>query len=899
MAGDIFVGREHELEALQQFLAKAAAAKTQIAFVAGEAGAGKSTLVTEFVRRAEAADPTVVAAIGECNAQTGAGDAYLPFRHVLTILSGAQDEKETGNAVTATNAARLKELVRVSGETLLDIGPDLVGIFVPGAALFTKLATRAATNSQLASKLAERMGKSEKGAASPAPNPQLDQEKIFQQYAEVVQALAHEHTLILILDDLQWADSASLNLLFHLARQLKESRVLLLGTYRPDDVALGRGGERHPLEPILNELKRYYGEIVIDLGAAQATEGRAFVEALVDAEPNRLDASFRNELFARTEGHPLFTVELLRNLQERGDLVQDAEGRWIPSATLDWAALPARVEGVIAERLARLEENLRETLNIGSVIGYDFAAQVVARVQQVQERELLKNLARELEKRHHLVLEQGETKVGKQFLSQYRFIHALFQQFLYNELGSGERRMMHGEVAEALEQLYGEHADEIAAQLARHYQEAGDDEKAATYLIRSGEAAQGAYANAEAGGFYARALEALKRLPDTTANRRQRVDTLVKQVAVALRSDGPDVNLERLKEAESLLRSLPPVEGDRERLAYIQYWTGHAYVHRGQPAAAIGYMRQVLAAAQEGVGGPELLAIPASVIGRAHLVKGQFSEAEALLAQAFEPLEKAANWHEWILAVGVRAECLAAQGQVQPAFEEAERALRKAEETGTLVGIAQSHLALAIVSWQSGEYERMRVEAYQAVQTSEKGGDRFLTASGLGLASWSEALLGNIDTAEELSLRSLSMGATIGPRLVLADWFAAARAEMALLGGRLDDAQARAREAVDLAHEVGSRFSEGLAERVWGRALAQAPAADWTEAEAHLAASLQAFEVAGALLEGARTHVAWGQVLQRRGNPQAAREHFEKAAAQFQVSELASELEQTKQLFNS
>ena len=111
MAGDIFVGREPELKTLQQFLDKAMAANTQIVFIAGEAGAGKSALITEFVRRAENVDPKVVAAIGECNAQTGAGDAYLPFRQVLTVLSGAGNEHETGNAVNATNAARLKEFV--------------------------------------------------------------------------------------------------------------------------------------------------------------------------------------------------------------------------------------------------------------------------------------------------------------------------------------------------------------------------------------------------------------------------------------------------------------------------------------------------------------------------------------------------------------------------------------------------------------------------------------------------------------------------------------------------------------------------------------------------------------------------------------------------------------------
>ncbi|HEX9075889.1 MAG TPA: AAA family ATPase, partial [Anaerolineae bacterium] len=536
MAGDIFVGREPELKALEQFLGKAAAAKTQVVFVAGEAGAGKSALVTEFVRRSEEADPKVIAAIGECNAQTGAGDAYLPFRQVLTVLSGAQDEKETSKTIDATNAARLKEFVRVSGETLLDIGPDLIGIFVPGAALLAKLATSAASNSLFGRQLTELMRRTDKGATGPRLNSNLDQEKIFQQYADVVQALARDHTLILILDDLQWADSASLNLLFHLARQLKESRVLVLGTYRPDDVALGRGGERHPLEPILNELRRYYGDVVIDLGAAQAAESRAFVNALVDSEPNRLDAAFRNELYARTEGHPLFTVELLRHLQERGDVVNDTEGKWVQSATLNWEALPARVEGVIEERVARLESNLRETLNIGSVIGNEFAAQVVAHVQQVQERELLRNLTRELERRHRLVLEEGETRVGNQFLSQYRFVHALFQQFLYNELGTGERRMMHGEVAQALEQVYAEQSDEIAVQLARHYLEAGDDRKTLEYAISAGDQAAASYAYATARASYAQALTALSHLPETPENRRQRVDTILKLVRASVKA---------------------------------------------------------------------------------------------------------------------------------------------------------------------------------------------------------------------------------------------------------------------------------------------------------------------------------------------------------------------------
>jgi predicted ATPase len=224
-----------------------------------------------------------------------------------------------------------------------------------------------------------------------------------------------------VLDDLQWADSGSINLLFHLVRQLKDSRLLLVGTYRPDDIAIGRDGGRHPLEPILNELKRYNGDIVMDLSQSELKEGRSFVDALVDSEPNHLDRSFRDELYDHTGGQPLFTTELLRSLQERGDLFKDEDGNWIQGERLDWNTLPARVEGVIGERIGRLPADLRETLTIASVYGEEFTAQVVGRVQKVDERELIRNLSRELDKRYRLVIEQDEVRISKLYLSQYHF----------------------------------------------------------------------------------------------------------------------------------------------------------------------------------------------------------------------------------------------------------------------------------------------------------------------------------------------------------------------------------------------------------------------------------------------------------------------------------------------
>ena len=187
--------------------------------------------------------------------------------------------------------------------------------------------------------------------------------------------LARSHPLLLILDDLQWADAGSVSLLFHLGRRLAGSRILVVAAYRPDAIALHAEDARHPLESVVNELQRVSGDRPIDLDQC---EGRQFVEALLDAEPNRLSAGFRAQLARHTEGHPLFTVELLRGLQEGGDLVRDAEGCWVEGPALHWEKLPARVEAVIAERIGRLPDRCRALLAAASVEGEEFTAEIIA-----------------------------------------------------------------------------------------------------------------------------------------------------------------------------------------------------------------------------------------------------------------------------------------------------------------------------------------------------------------------------------------------------------------------------------------------------------------------------------------------------------------------------------------
>ena len=139
----------------------------------------------------------------------------------------------------------------------------------------------------------------------------------------------------------------------------------------------------------------------------------------------------------------LFTVELLRELKERGDLVRDGDGCWVEGPSLDWDVLPVKVEGVIAERIGRLDQDLQDLLTVACVEGEEFTAEVVAQVEALSEREVVRRLGDDLQRRHRLVSELGAARSGGLRLSRYRFAHALFQQYVYGGLDAAERACLH------------------------------------------------------------------------------------------------------------------------------------------------------------------------------------------------------------------------------------------------------------------------------------------------------------------------------------------------------------------------------------------------------------------------------------------------------------------------
>ncbi len=484
----------------------------------------------------------------------------------------------------------------------------------------------------------------------------------------------------------------------------------------------------------------------------------------------------------------------------------------------------------------------------------------------------------------------------------YFFKHALTQESAYESLLLKKRHEIHRLVADAYEQLYPNRLDENAALLAQHYSKAGDDAKTFAYAVRAGDEAARIFAYLEAEAHYAQALDALTRLPDTEEHQKQRVDTLLKQVSVSLRGVGPAETLGRLTAAESLARSFATAEGatreDRLRLARVQYWQGHALMHQNETRAAVERMRQVLQVAHV-EHDPELLAIPASIIGRTLVVQGQFALALPVLADALAALEQVHDEHECILATGFRAVAMAMMGDYAAGIAEAEKALARATESNTLTGIAFAHGALGMVYLFGNALAPGIAHAQSMIETAAQSGDRLYAYLAYSFTAWADVRDGNCAESEEHFAQAQSIAQEIGGQLLFADWFAAARTEHALRCGRIEQALALATEIVDQGQGNASVFAEGIAERIRGQALARIQPPRLDEAENHLVNSLARFEEGGARLEAARTRLAWGQVMAQRGNATGAIAQLEKAAEQFADSGLPEELEQTKHQLDS
>jgi len=822
-----FFGREKELSRLQAFLAGALAGQGQVGFVAGEPGAGKSTLLVEFARRAQASQHNLLVAQGSCNAHTGAGEPYLPFREVLGTLVGGLQTKPAKGAVAITNTQRVNQVMARSALLILEVAPQLVDTFLPTFNLASILGSALLDQSGLKEKL-EQVIKS-KSARPELAKTALSQENIFEQYTQFLLKLSAEAPLLLVLDDIQWADASSLDLLFHLARRIEKSRILILCAYRPDEVAIGRAGERHPLEKVQAELKRFFGDITIHLDPKATSADCAFIDTFLDAEPNRLSGAFRSQLCRRTQGNPLFVRELLRDMQERQAIIKDSEGYWVESQSLDWDTLPARVQGVIEERTNRLEPGLRESLSYASVQGEEFIAEVTARMRRVTDREMVQEMSNELSKRHQLVEASGMQRLGAQRLSLYRFQHYLIQTYLYQRLDEIERSYLHEEAARLLEEFYAGQLDAMVAKLAWHFSEAGLAEKAAHYLLRAGELAANAYANTEALQYFNRGLESL---PEQDLETRLRL-LLAREAVYSRLGLRPEqtTDLDEMLRLAKAMGSARPLAEVRLRQAIFALDTGDYESAQQSAQDVISLGDQVADMALEAQG--------YAILGRVLYHRSEYEEARQWLALVLESeaadtalrarvvydlglADYGQDHYEAALgrfseAQQIYQDLSDGKGQVNCLLMIGTIASQRGDPLQTIPVLEQALVLCRRVGWRRGEtyilgnlgsvrldlgdLEGARQDHEQALAICREVGDREGEAISLDTLGMVQHRLGNLVTARDSFQKALDIDRAIGYRR--GEGFALTHFGYTLADlGELDAAEAALNQALEIRRQL-------------------------------------------------------------------------------------------------
>jgi predicted ATPase len=352
------------------------------------------------------------------------------------------------------------------------------------------------------------------------PVPEQDRRRLFHALAQALAGLAAGRPLVVVAEDLHWSDESTLDFLLHLGRRVRGQPMLLLLTYRTDEPDARLSG-------FLAQIDRERLATELALNRLGAAEVEAMLRAMFSlGRPARID--FLAETYALTEGNPFFIEELLTALVASGDIAY-AEGRW-QRKPMDELRIPRSVRDAVQWRAARLSEPARQTLAVAAVADRRFDLALLQALTGRGEPELVQSMKELIGA--HLVVETAT--------DQFSFRHALTQQALYTELLGRERKSLHRQVAEALEQVYADARDAHVEELAYHAYQAGLWERALRYAQRAGERAQAVCAPRAAAAHFSRALEAAQHLGITPPAELQRARDLAATTSAELdRTRGP------------------------------------------------------------------------------------------------------------------------------------------------------------------------------------------------------------------------------------------------------------------------------------------------------------------------------------------------------------------------
>ena len=693
--GDVLVGRGCELESLDDRLARALRGERQVVFVTGEPGAGKTSLVEHFIAGAARTHAVAVTG-GQCLEQLGSAEAYMP---VLEAIG---------------------RLVRVSGPAR-----TLLRRYAP--TWFAQLPWLVEDDDR------ERLERELVSAA---------RDRMLREMGEFVEALSAEMPLILVLEDLHWSDPSTVDILSLLAARREPARLLVVGTYRPVELILGR----HPLREVALRL-------TASRRAAEVSLDDLRVEAVADYlavrfPGHRFPAHMAKLLHERTDGNPLFLVTVVDHLLARGAIAERERGWEVADGVRDeLAAVPESLRLLMEQQLERLSAEDRDVLAAASLAGLEFSAALAAagagRTAAQVEHQCDRLAGAGLVLRHARTAspDGGAARA-------YGFRHTLYRETLAAALSPRRRAEAQHRIGTALEEADGGSAA-LASALAVHFEEGEDRARAARYRRLAAETAARRYAFAEAETHLEKGLALLAGLPATAErDREERVmQSALGPVRMATRGyAAPEVE-------RAYTRALELSAAPLEPLPFPELWgLWGLHLTRAELDRALELAERMHAIAA--ASGERLLRLEAyNALWIAHFFRGELAAALHALDEG-EPLydpredrgcELVYGQDAKAAALSYRSMLLWSFGRVDEALEMTDRATAHARTLGHPMSLAFSLVNGAWLRVLRREPAECVEQAAAVIAYATEQGVRFWAAHGLLLRGWAFAEQGDLD----------------------------------------------------------------------------------------------------------------------------------------------------------
>ena len=755
------LGREAELANLRGWLDRALAGDRQVVFVTGEAGIGKTTLVQAFVEEADEV-PDIRVARGQCLERYGAGEAYLPLLDAFSRLCRSHGGDQVVN------------LLRNQAPTWL---AQMLSLVPPSDRASLQSLTMGATR-----------------------------ERMLREMAEAIETLSSETPLLLVLEDLHWSDYSTLDLVSYLARRRDPARLMVIGTYRPVDVIVAD----HPLKGVKRELQAH--GLCREL-ALECLSEEVVAEYLSARFPrHQFPARLRQTVYRRTEGTPLFMVNLVEYLADQKAIVEE-QGSWKLCADLSEVErdVPSNLRELIQKQIERLSPDERTVLEAASVAGMECSSVAIAAGLE-NTAEWVEEHCEELARRHQFLSPAWLVELPDGTVTpRHRFIHVLYRDVPYRLMPPMRRSQIHQRIAQRGIAIYGDSASEIAAELAMHFEQSRDWPRALEYLLQAAERAATRSAHHEAIDLANRGLEALKLSPETAECSKQemKLRTILSGSLMAIKGfASPEV-----EEINAHGRELFWRHGPSSELFYM-LWSLNMYQQfSGNMSTSIEISNQLVELAEK-LQDDGLIREAHRSLGSALLLSGRCCEALDHLEKSVALYDRNINQHNRIFfsfdsKVIVETFIGLALWQLGYPDQSAERLssglarARELDHPETLV--VAGHVA-AQMHQQRGDAYLARVFAKEALDVADEYGFSLWITFGLIELGWAEAELGDAEGGIEKMQRGLAQYESLGAKL-RCPYFLGLLADQLNKAGRLHEAFEVITKGLTLAEQTGEGYA--------------------------------------------------------------------------------------------